>query len=584
MINGFRHIAIKTPGKIHWLILPVLLILFSCGGSKEVTTSEFSERKLFKETFHEANLEKMIGHYEKAIELFEKCLSMEPNNAAISFALSDLYEIQGDDVKTLSFAENAYRLDDSNKWYAIRLADLYFEREDFSKTADLYARIIDSEKNIDLKFKYTDALIRSERYEEALKMLNEIEVETGKIPEVSFTKHDLHIQLGKPELAEKELQDLMDENPGNSDYKVMVAEFYLQARRFDRSKEIIESLIVNDPEYGQAYIMLADIHLRQDNLSETFKNLKTGFSKPDISLDQKLEILLGLIPYSAPGERDYKEIRTGIGELFEQIYNPESNNFRLFDYYGYFLTLHGDKKKAEEQYQKSCELNASSFNSWVQLMSLSFDLKNYEKMLENGKTAVELFPAQPIIYLLTGIAAKETEDYQNAEEWFFLGKDLIVKDDELRSEFLYELGDMNYRRDNPDEGKFYFEQAIQAFPGNVKVYADNSERLMKTGELDEAETEIKKGLAIASKNALLLDIYGQILFLKKEYAGAADAFVQALYGNFTNAAIMEHYADALFFTGEKEKAIELWGEAIKLGDASDMLIKKFEDKTYYEPE
>ena len=587
MIKKKKHITSKHLRSMlgFWVIMLIGLTFSACGNSKKVTESNiYTQRKLFKETFHKANSEKIIGHYEKAIALFEHCLTIETNNPAAHFALSDLYEKQGNEEKTLQHAEQAYNASKQNKWYILRLADLYFDREEYGKTADLYAEIIEEEKNVDLKFKYVDALIRSDRNAEAIKMLDEIEVETGKIPQVSFTKHDLLIGLGKYEEAEKELFDLMEENPTDSDYKIYVAEFYMQKNDLDKSKQIIEDVLKNDPDYGQAYIMMADLHLRQDNVKEAFKNLEKGFKSENVEIDRKLEILRGLIPYTAKGERDFKEMKQGVNDLFLIIYNPDLANHKLHDYYGYFWLTQENYKKAETQYQMACNIDPSVFNAWLQLLNVQTKLENYNGVYENGQKAVDLFPAQPILYLLTGIGAKKIKEFEPAEEWLFLGKDLVVQDPQLQSEFLYQLGDLNYLQGNTDEGKFYFSQAIQTFEGNINVYADNATRLMKDDKIDLAEAEILKGIKVAPKSTKLLDLYGQILFQKKEYKSAADAFVKALYNNSSDSAILERYADALFFTDEKDKAVELWGEAIKLGNKSAVLKRKFDNRTYYKPE
>lgn len=563
----------------------MLLFTASCNNAKKAEESNiYTQRKIFKSEFHQANSEKMIGHYEKAIALFQHCLEIEPNNHAVHFALSDLYQTQGDKEKTLHHAERAYENNKSNKWYALRLADLYFEKSDFTKTADLYAAIIADEKNVDIKFKYVDALIRANRYAEAIAMLNEIEVETGIIPELTFTKYDLYTELDEKEKAEDELKRLVDENPEDSDYKIMVAEFYMQQNEFEKSKKMIQSILTDNPNYGQAHIMMADLDLRQDDVKGAFENLRKGFLSDDVELDRKLDIVRGLLPYTAINERDYKEMRAGVSALFDVIYDPSIGNGKLHTYYGDFWSFHENYVKAEEQYEMAVEIDPSSFNLWLHLLDAQSNLANYEGLFTNGQKAAELFPAQPIIYLLTGIGAMETKDYEKAEEWFFLGKDLVVQDPQLQSEFLYQLGDMNYRQSNLDDGKFYFDQAIQTFPGNINVYAENAKRLMNNSEFDQAETEIKKGINVSPKSSKLLDLFGQILFQKKEYKNASDAFLQALYENNSDGIILERYADALYLSGEKEKAIELWGEAIKYGNNSVLLKRKVADNTYYKPE
>ncbi len=464
-----------------FVFIMLLLLATGCKNAEEATEkkrSVYTERKAFRSVFHEANSEKMIGHYEKAEALFKQCLSIEPNNAAVHFALADLYERQRNTTQTLAYAKRAYELDTDNKWYTLKLADLYFERQEFKKTADLYAQIIAEEKNIDLKFKYTEALIRSARYDEAINMLNEIEIETGKIPEVTFTKADLYNELGQDTDIEAELNAFLADNPGNADYTIMVAEYYMQNQEFAKSVGLIEKLLVTDPNNGQAYIMMADLRLRQDDVAGAFVNLEKGFDQKDVTLERKLDLLTGLIPYTAPGQRDAETMANGVRSLFEKTYDPELKNAQLHDTYAYFYLTQNELVNAEVQYQLAADLNGTSFQSWLRLLNIQYELEKYNELYTNGAEAVELFPAQPLLYLFTGIGAKEINNLDAAEEWLFLGKDLVVKDPELASEFLYHLGDLSFKQNDNEKGERYFDQALELFPQNLTVYVDKTERYL----------------------------------------------------------------------------------------------------------
>lgn len=560
----------------------LLFILGSCAGSKKVEQSIFNQRKPFKELLHSATSEKLIGHHEKAIELYEQCLIIEPTNPAVHFALSDLYETKKNNDKALFHAEKAYAYNKTNKWYILRLADLYFKQEKYAETADLYALIIEDEKNIDFKFNYVETLIRSNRFTTAIDILNEIEVETGKIPEVCFTKHDLYLELGKPVEAQQELDNLLNENPNELEYKITVAEFYMQQNLLDKSKNLLSTVIAQDPNYGLAYFMMADLELRADNLKGAFANLEIGFTKEDVELERKLDILRSLIPYANVTKRDYATMRTGIQHLFDLIYDPVLKNSMLHEYYGNFLFESDKFDEATKQYQIACDLNPGSFETWIQLFSLQNKQNDFNGMYLNGKKASEIFPAQPLVYLFAGIGAKEKKLYEEAEEWFFLGKELVIRDAQLSSEFLYHLGDMNYRLGNETEGDFYFQEALKAFPGNEHVHGAIAKKLIETKQLDAAESELIKALELAPKSIVLHEIYGDLLFNKKEYTKAANHFLRALLDNYADFELLEKYGDALFLSGDETKALDVWAEAIRNGNKSLILQRKLADKKYYE--
>ena len=47
-------------------------------------------------------------------------------------------------------------------------------------------------------------------------------------------------------------------------------------------------------------------------------------------------------------------------------------------------------------------------------------------------------------------------------------------------------------------------------------------------------------------------------------------------------ALLEHYGDVLFMTGDVDGALEYWNDALEKGSDSKMLPQKIKDKKYYE--
>jgi len=562
------------------------VIAMSCKTQGEVVaTSDVKNpaQDQFKAYFHEAISEKMIGHYDRAIELFEHCLTIE-NNSAVHFALSDLYELQGNKNKAIDAAKSAFELDKLNKWYALRLAHLYFEIGDYKNSATYFDIGIDeTEQNLDLKFKYAQALIFSSQYQAAIDMMNIIEVETGKIPELSLTKHDMYLAMGEEEKALAEIESLIAENPSNFEYRIIVAEYFLDTSQPERARKMAEETILLNPNIGQAYVILADIELRKNNIAASFKHLETAFSKEDVTIERKLELLSGLIPYAfEAGSPDAKIIETGIEKLFAQIYDPSLKSSQLHSYYGAFLQKQNKKKEALEQFKLVCSLNATDYKSWDNLLNAEYDMSAFEDMYTDGQKAIDLFPSQPMFYLLTGIGAHESGKFEAAEEYLLLGKDLVVQDNELLAEFYYHLGKVFAIQKNYTEGYNYFDQAKKTYPQSAKPYGAKAKFLLDEGKTAEAEAEVKAGLAIEPNNAWALHTQGLIYLSKKEYPAALKSLEKAAVNDYTNGIILESYGDALYLNGEKEKAVQTWIEAQNNGNDSAVLQRKIADKTYYE--
>lgn len=561
-----------------------MLLLMACGSGKEVIEKDpGSGDQQFRLVFHAAIQEKMIGNYDKSVALFEQCLVLKPESDAAHFALSDLYEKVGDNSKAVHHAEKAHELDKENRWYILRLANLYYDLGHYHKSAGYFALVIDQEKELETKFKYTYTLIYSNQNQKAIDMLDQIELETGKIPEVVLTKHDLYITMGEEEKAGAELDAMFAENPGNIEYKVIVAEYFIQTNQTTKAEKMAREVIEMDPTNGSMHVVLADIALRNNDLDAAFDHLENAMDKEDVSMERKLELIWSLVPFAfQDNSPDAERIEKGVDTLFSIVYDEESRNDQLFNYYGIFLLNQNKPAQARTQFRMAIELNPDSFNAWTQLLNSSYDLKDYATMLNDGQKAIELFPAQPMMYLLTGIAAYESGAFEEAEEWLYLGKDLVVRDDELLSEFLYHLGKTSCLQKKYDEGYKYLDEALVKFPANYRASGAKAKFLSEQERFDEAEMTIESALDRNPINPVLLDIYGMILFSQEKYSLASEKFQKAQMNDPMNAGIAEHYGDALYLSGNKEAGIEQWKKSAELGNETELLKRKIADGTYYE--
>lgn len=83
--------------------------------------------------------------------------------------------------------------------------------------------------------------------------------------------------------------------------------------------------------------------------------------------------------------------------------------------------------------------DTKSFNSLKALMQLYFENGEFESLLDLSNEGLELYPAQPIVYLLNGTALNEIKKYNNAINVLMTGLDFIIEDIPLEIKFYKEL-------------------------------------------------------------------------------------------------------------------------------------------------
>jgi tetratricopeptide (TPR) repeat protein len=187
-----------------------------------------------------------------------------------------------------------------------------------------------------------------------------------------------------------------------------------------------------------------------------------------------------------------------------------------------------------------------------------------------------------MVYLLTGIGAYESNRFVEAEELLLMGKDYVIKDDKLKSEFEYQLGKSYWKSGDKTKGELFINKAILLSPNNAKAYHGYALLLFDENKLESALLQSNKSIKIAPKSQVFLTTNGQILISLNSYSEAVIGLEKAVMLDYSNSTTLESYGDALFLTGKTDEGLEFWKESQKQGNTSPLLIKKIETKLYHE--
>ena len=82
-------------------------------------------------------------------------------------------------------------------------------------------------------------------------------------------------------------------------------------------------------------------------------------------------------------------------------------------------------------------------------------------------------------------------------------------------------------------------------------------------------------------NANFIDTYAWVFFAKKDYKMAL-LYIKSAVEKSEDQHFFEHYGDILWFSDEKEAAVEQWSKALEMDPDNELLQRKVKDKTYYE--
>ena len=217
---------------------------------------------------------------------------------------------------------------------------------------------------------------------------------------------------------------------------------------------------------------------------------------------------------------------------------------------------------------------------WEQLLVIESDLRNYQTLDSLSKVAIELFPEQPLLYLLNGFANYHFKKYDDAIKVLKEGLSYAIFDEKLRAEFYMYLGDIYNQMKNYPESDAAYESSLKIDSNNIAILNNYSYYLTLRGEkLDKARIMSKKSNDLSPDIPSYQDTYAWVLFNLKAYDEALIWIEKAVsHSGNKNAVIVEHYGDILFKLNRKSEALEKWEKAKEIGNGTEFLDKKIESK------
>jgi Tfp pilus assembly protein PilF len=131
-----------------------------------------------------------------------------------------------------------------------------------------------------------------------------------------------------------------------------------------------------------------------------------------------------------------------------------------------------------------------------------------------------------------------------------------------------------------------YEEALKYNDKNVMVLNNYAYFLsLDKKDLKKAERMSAMAVKLEPDNSTYLDTYAWIFFVQGNYTLAKIYIRSAVDKDKTNStALLDHYGDILFMTGDTEGAVEQWKKAKEAGMESETLDKKIAEQRYIEEE
>lgn len=542
--------------------------------STDIQVFSDAEKRKFDYYFYEALNSKVLGKYDEAIDYFLHCHSIDSTNANVLVELGTFYNALQEKDKALDFYRKAVNYDKTNYYYNMMLAGLSKELELNQEVVDIYEGLLElNPGKPELLFEIANAYADNGELEKAINQLDELEKSMGVSEALAINKFRLYSMLDNKEKAYEEIQQIIDKNPGDIRYLILMGDLYADDNQLDKAKGYYDQAKLIDPDYPALILSFVNYYEKTGSSDAAQTEIQKAITSSSMEVDTKIQLLTRYLSVLQQNKKDIKEANP----LFQSLFEQHPNNTQLNLIYGNVLYLQGDKKGAIDQFQIFINGNPDNPAGYEQILRVALPEEDFDKVKEVTTEALKHLPGEPQFYFYLGAVNFQQGNYKEALKVFEVGLDSAnFNNPILESDFYGQIGDINYHLENKEVAFDSYEKALKLNPQNLPVLNNYSYYLsLEKRNLDKAEQMSGITVKLEPLNPTYLDTYGWILYEQGSYIMAKIYIEKAIeYGEEPTAEVYEHYGDVLFMTGEQEKAVEQWKKARELGGDSRALKRK----------
>lgn len=384
----------------------------------------------FQEHFFEALKQQGIENYQRAIDELLKCKKLD-DKPVIYFELGKNYN----KLKNFGAAEEALKKavskEPDNEWFLDELYEVYNQQGDTKKAIKTVQQLV--KYHPDYRQDLASLYIKNKDYKSALKLLDELDKEFGINADRDYLRNQVYNITGRDEDRIENLVERLNKNPENETNYLTLIYRYSETGETEKAFETAQKLLQVYPDSKLVHLALYKFYLNKNETENAISSMKTALSAPEINADAKTKVLNDFIIFVSK----HPEYEKDLIDITAMVDGNKSFQ-TLVELAKYYLKVE-DKEKALMYFEESLKLEPNNFAVIKDVLLLQIDLNQDEKAIAKSQQALDLFPAQPILYLIKGVAHNKLKQGKKAIESLETGLDYIIDDPKMQADFYVQL-------------------------------------------------------------------------------------------------------------------------------------------------
>jgi tetratricopeptide (TPR) repeat protein len=433
--------------KTKHIILLVVLAIFMVSQKSEAQV-DFNKRPdddlgnyedAYQEHFFEALKQKGIENYQRSVEALLKCIKIDDTDPTLFFELGKNYKA----LKNFGASEDALKeaisKSPENEWFLDELYDLYMLQNDIDKALKTVKQLV--KFHPDYKQDLASLYMEAKKYKNALQILDELDAEFGYNQDRDYLRNQIYDLTGNDEDRIENLEDRVKSNPEDEDNYLRLIYRYSETGDKVKAFDTAKNLLKTNPESQLVHLALYKFYLDDNNTEMAIGSMKTVLTSPIIKPEAKAKVLSDFVNFVS----EHPEYEPQLIEITALVDNNKSTK-TLKELAQYHLKVN-DKEKALGYLEEVLKEDPNDYNTIKEVLLLRLDLNQDDEVIKLSSEMLELYPAQPILYLVNGVAHNKLNQPKKAIESLEMGVDFVVDDSKMLSDFYTQLS-VAYKQSN----------------------------------------------------------------------------------------------------------------------------------------
>lgn len=409
----------------------------------------------FQEYFFEALRQKAIENYELALTALDKAelvAGSKEKTAVVFFEKGKNHALLRDYVQAESFYKQVLASEGDRQDVLEHLYDLYYKQQDFDKALPVVQKLISYHD--DYKEDLVNLYVHTKKYDEALALLKELESIWGESDIRNALKAQIYRLTGDTAGAIEEIEQKIDDNPGNEKEYLNLIFLYSEQGDKEKAFETAQQLLQAVPNSKMVHLALYKFYIEKGKVEEAVSSMKIIFSTDIIDDDTVLKVLHDFIAFVETHQQYQDEL--------ESVANQYSKrNPKVFEFMGNYYLSKNLKVPALEYYEKGVAKDPENYSLLKNTLLLQLDNKNFSEADKLSAKALSFFPAQPLLYLIQGVANNGLNKHDQAIEALEMGIDFVLDDAKMEKDFYEQLSIAYRAKGNLSKADHYANKATK---------------------------------------------------------------------------------------------------------------------------